>query len=101
MDAQTKTAPGTGRRGSDDISISTARGFYHGVIPPHTARAARDPLTIASELHQAAGYLADLAEDFAAGAYDARALSSADALLIGCGRLMCELRARQRKGGAA
>lgn len=100
MDAQMKTAPGTGRRGSDDISISTARGFYHGTPPPNPRPAPRDLLTVASELYQAAEYLADLAEDFAAGAYDARALSSADALLIGCGRLVCELRARQRKGGA-
>ena len=95
MDAQTQTAPGTGRRGSDNISISTARGFYHGITPPPSAPAARDPLTIAGEMHQAAECLADLAEDFAAGVYDARALSSADALLIGCGRLVCELRQRR------
>lgn len=95
MDAQMKTAPGTGRRGSDDIAISTARGFYHGITPRSSTPTPRDPLTVSRELYQAAEYLADLAEDFAAGAYDARALSSADALLIGCGRLVCELRQRR------
>lgn len=95
MSPQMKTAPGTGRRGSDDISISTARGFYHDTTPPPAAPMPRDPLTIASELYQAAECLADLAEDFAAGEYDARALSSADALLVGCGRLVVELRQRK------
>lgn len=73
---------------------------YCGCTPPNPAPAPRDPLTIAHELYAAAECLADLAEDFAAGEYDARALSSADALLIGCGRLVCELRARRAREAA-
>lgn len=96
MNAQTQTAPGTSRRGSGDISISTARGFYHGTTPPSPAPAPRDPLAISRELYAAAECLADMAEDFVAGEYDACTLSSADALLVGCGRLVCEL--RQRRG---
>lgn len=57
--------------------------------------APRDPLTAANQLRAAADHLDALADDLAAGAFDVRALSSADALLVGCGRLVCELRARE------
>jgi hypothetical protein len=112
MDATSKTPGAGGRRGfqgfakhnelaaqfygtapADSIA---ARAGYHGIRRPHTARPARDPLTIADELYQAAECLADLAEDFAAGSYEASALSAADARLVGCGRLVCEL--WQRRG---
>lgn len=112
MDATSKTpAGGRGLRdyakhtelaaqlyGTAPAGSTTARAGYHGIRRPHEARSPRDPLTIAGELYAAAECLADLAEDFAAGEYDARALSSADALLIGCGRLVCELRQRGRVG---
>ena len=107
MDATSKTPGAGGRRGFQDHAYLDAPGqlyskprSYCGCTPPNPAPAPRDPLTIASELHQAAECLADLAEDFAAGEYDARALSSADALLIGCGRLVCELRARRAREAA-
>lgn len=102
MNATSKTP--AGGRGLQDYAkrcelaaqlYGNPRGGYHGVTPPNPAPAPRDPLTIASELYQAAECMADLAEDFAAGEYDARALSSADALLVGCGRLVCELRQRR------
>lgn len=106
---QTRTRPViavTGRQvrkaGCGDDSTATWRAVYgnprdgyHGTTPPNPAPAPRDPQTIASELYQASECLADLAEEFAAGEYDSRALSAADALLIGCGRLICELRQRR------
>lgn len=105
MNATSKTP--AGGRGLHDYAqhcelaaqlYGNPHGGYHGVTPPNPAPAPRDTLTIASELYQAAECMADLAEDFAAGEYDARALSSADALLVGCGRLVCELRQRGRVG---
>lgn len=72
-----------------------ARAGYRGMVPRPAAPTPRDPLAIAHDLRAAADHLADLADDLAAGAFDARALSSADALLVGCGRLVCELRARE------
>lgn len=107
MNARTRQRPaGTGREVEQQIELAaqlygtthaeaTARDGYTGTTPPKAAPMPRDPLTIAGELYQAAECLADLAEDFAAGVFDARALSSADALLVGCGRLVCELRQRQ------
>lgn len=84
---------GTGRE------VDTAKRFagesYHGVTLSSVTRSARDPLTVAGELYAAAECLADLAEDFAAGAYDNLALSNADSLLTGCGRVVCELRQRK------
>jgi hypothetical protein len=62
----------------------TARAVC-GCTPPNLPPQPRDPLTIAQ----------DLAEDFASGMFDDCALSSADALLVGCGRLVIELRQRQ------
>ena len=70
------------------------RDGYSGTTPPATPRASRDAFTIASELADAADTLGDLSERIASGAYDARALTAAEALLIGCGRLVCELRQR-------
>ena len=90
MDATSKTPGAGGRRGFQDHAYLDALGQLYGKprsycgCMPNPAPAARDPLTVASELYQAAECLADLAEDFAAGEYDARALSSADALLVGC-----------------
>lgn len=100
MDAQTKTAPGSSRRGSSNNAMGIAGGYYHGTIPPNPAPSPRDPLTISRDLYAAAEVLADMAEDFTAGVYDARALSAADALLIGCCRLVCELRVRRAREAA-
>lgn len=75
-----------------------ARAGYHGIRQPHTARSPRDSLTISRDLYAAAEHLADMAEDFAAGVFDNVTLSSAESLLIGCGRLVCELRQRGRVG---
>lgn len=115
MDATSKTPGASGRRGFQDYAKHTellgqlygtapadcmhTRAGYHGIRRPHEARSPRDPLTIARELYSAAECLADLAEDFAAGVFDARALSSADAVIVGAGRLVCELRQRGRVGG--
>lgn len=99
---------GTGREVEQQINFGRslyggsdpgARDGYRGVRPRPTAPAARDPAVIAGDLRAAADHLGALADDFAAGVFDARALSSADALLIGAGRLICEL--RQRQGGGA
>lgn len=72
-----------------------------GIASPKLAPTPRDPLTIACDLHQAAEHLAEMAEDFAAGAFDRVTLSSADALLVGAGRLILELRQRAQGGGHA
>lgn len=114
MDATSKTPGAGGRRGFQDYAkhnelaaqfygtapanSTHARAGYHGIRQPHEARSPRDPLTIAGELYSAAECLADLAEDFASGVFDARALSSADAVIVGAGRLVCELRQRGRVG---
>lgn len=83
--------------GNRDAERSMRDG-YRRATSPATPRASRDPFVIASELADAADTLGDLSERFASGAYDARALSAADALLVGCGRLVCELRQRGRIG---
>lgn len=84
--------------GTAHADSTTARAGYHGIRRPHEARSPRDPLTIAGELYAAAECLADMAENFASGAFDARALSNADAVIVGAGRLVCELRQRGRVG---
>lgn len=53
-------------------------------------------MAIARDLHAASGHLADLAELIGAEHFDAQTLTNADALLIGCGRLVIELRQRGR-----
>ena len=73
---------------------AVARAGYRGTTRPPTRPSPRDPLAIAHDLYAAAEHLADMAEDYAAGVYDQRALSSTDALLVGCGRLVLELRQR-------
>ncbi|TAM94640.1 MAG: hypothetical protein EPN40_11565 [Rhodanobacteraceae bacterium] len=114
MDATSKTPDAGGRRGFQDYAkyielacelygtaaadSAQARAGYYGIRQPHEARSPRDPLIIAGELYSAAECLAALAEDFAAGAFDACALSSADAVIVGAGRLVCELRQRGRNG---
>lgn len=103
---QTRQRPaGTGREVEKQIaglrqlygtSESAARNGYRGVALPPAQPAPRAPAVIAQELYSAAEHLADLAEVVAAELFDTSTLSSADALLIGCGRLIVEL--RQRKG---
>lgn len=98
MDAQTRLRPaGTGRE-VESTALRTAREAYHGSARPIVALATRDAFTIASELATAADALGGIAERLASGAFTGRDLSSADALLIGCTRLVGEL--RQREGGA-
>lgn len=98
MNAQTRLRPaGTGRE-VESSALQTERRGYHGSAPPAAARAARDVFTIASELAAAAEALGELSERFASGALTERDLSTADALLTGCGRLLGEL--RQCPGGA-
>lgn len=95
MDAQTRLRPaGTGRE-VESTALRTAREAYHGSARPIVALASRDAFTIASELAAAADTLSDLSERFASGAFTGRDLSSVDALLIGCARLVGELRQRQ------
>lgn len=77
---------GTGER--------AARAGYCGVALPPTSPTPRDPTAIARDLHAASGHLADLAELIGAEHFDAQTLTSADALLVGAGRLICELRQR-------
>lgn len=89
---------GTGRK--VDPAKQTAREGYHGTLPPNVPPDPRDPLTIALDLYAAAERLADMAEDFAAGAFDDRTLSAADALLAGLGRLIAEARTRQAAQGS-
>jgi len=71
-----------------------ARAGYHGTALPRTRLPSRDPTAIARDLHAASGHLADLAELIGTEHFDAQTLTSADALLVGAGRLICELRAR-------
>lgn len=68
---------------------------------PNLAPAGRDPLTVARDLYHAAEHLAELAEDFAAGVFDTVTLTRADALLVGAGRLIVELRQRAQGGDRA
>jgi hypothetical protein len=77
---------GTGER--------AARAGYRGAALPPTRLPSRDPAAIAQDLHAASGHLADLAELIGAEHFDAQTLTNADALLVGAGRLICELRAR-------
>lgn len=98
MGTQTRLRPaGTGCE-VESTALRTARGLYHGFTPPAAARKARDTFTIASELAAAADALGDLSARFSAGAFTGRDLATADALLVGAGRLLGEL--RQRQGGA-
>lgn len=90
---QTRQRPaGTGRE--VETTMRTRREGYHGITVPTVPPSPRNPLAIAHDLYAAAEHLADMAEDYAAGVYDQRALSSTDALLVGCGRLVLELRQR-------
>ncbi|HLI17443.1 MAG TPA: hypothetical protein VKV22_04130, partial [Rhodanobacteraceae bacterium] len=77
---------GTGER--------AARAGYRGAALPPRSPSPRDPIAIARDLHAASGHLADLAELIGAEHFDAATLTNADALLVGAGRLICELRAR-------
>ena len=71
-----------------------ARAGYRGEARLPTPPTPRDPVAIARDLHAASGHLADLAELIGAEHFDAQTLTNADALLVGAGRLICELRQR-------
>lgn len=75
-------------------SERAARAGYRGAALPPTPPPSRDPATIARDLHAASGHLADLAELISVEHFDAQTLTNADTLLVGAGRLICELRAR-------
>lgn len=75
-------------------SERSARAGYRGATHLTTPPSPRDPVAIARDLHAASGHLADLAELIGAEHFDAQTLTNADALLVGAGRLICELRAR-------
>lgn len=64
-----------------------------GIRPPAPAPAPRDPLTIAAELRRAADHLRFVADDLAAGVTDG-AVTEADTIITGIGRLLVELRQR-------
>lgn len=64
----------------------------HLITQRNELPAPRDQRTIAGELYQAAERLADMAEILAAGVIADATLAAADALLVGCGRLITELR---------
>jgi hypothetical protein len=72
----------------------TARAGYRGEARLPTPPTPRDPVAIARDLHAASDHLADLAELIGAECFDAQTLTNADALLVGAGRLICELRQR-------
>jgi hypothetical protein len=72
----------------------TARAGYRGATRLPTPPSPRDPTVIARDLHAASAHLADLAELIGAEHFDAQTLTNADALLVGAGRLICELRQR-------
>lgn len=101
---QTRLRPaGTGREVAKQIELAqqlygsserSARAGYRGAAFQPTRLPSRDPAAIAQDLHAASGHLADLAELIGAEHFDAQTLTSADALLVGAGRLICELRAR-------
>ena len=74
----------------------TARAGYCGATRPPTRPSPRDPVAIARDLHAASSRLADLAELIGTEHFDAQTLTKADALLVGAGRLICELRQRRR-----
>ncbi|MGH8125979.1 MAG: hypothetical protein ACREPK_09060 [Rhodanobacteraceae bacterium] len=71
-----------------------ARAGYRGATLVRTPPSPRDPVAIARDLHAASGHLAALAELIGAERFNAQTLTNADALLVGAGRLICELRAR-------
>lgn len=94
---------GTGRDVAEQIGLArqlygtterTARAGYRGAALPPTSPTPRTPEAIARDLRAASGHLADLAELIGAESFDAQTLTNADALLVGAGRLICELRAR-------
>ena len=101
---QTRLRPaGTGREVAKQIELAqqlygtrerTARAGYRGTVLSPTSPTPRNPKAIARDLHAASGHLADLAELIGAERFDARTLTNADALLVGAGRLICELRTR-------
>lgn len=101
---QTRQRPaGTGREVAEQIELAqqlygtrecTARAGYRGAALPPTLPSPRDPAAIARDLHAASGHLADLAELIGAEHFDTQTLTNADALLVGAGRLIVELRAR-------
>lgn len=103
---QTRQRPaGTGREVAEQIELArqlygtsecAARAGYRGATRSPTPPSPRDPMVIARDLHAASGHLADLAELIGAEHFDAQTLTNADALLIGCGRLVIELRQRGR-----
>lgn len=74
----------------------TARASYRGATRLSTTPLSREPAAIARDLLAASGHLADLAELVGAEHFDAQTLTNADALLVGAGRLICELRQRGR-----
>jgi hypothetical protein len=80
--------------GTARADSTAARARYSGFQQPNAQPSPRDPLTVAGELRAAAQHLCDLADDLAAGVMEDGALSGADALLVGCGRLVVELRQR-------
>jgi hypothetical protein len=75
-------------------SESAARAGYRGATRSPTRPSPRDPAAIARDLHVVSGHLADLAELIGAEHFDAQTLANADALLVGAGRLIVELRQR-------
>lgn len=94
---------GTGREVAEQIELArqlygtsegAARAGYRGAASLPTRPSPRDPTAIARDLHAASGHLAGLAELIGVEHFDAQTLTSADALLVGAGRLICELRAR-------
>jgi len=96
---------GTGREVEDQIEFGrklygdaerTARAGYRGATPRPEPPSPRDPVAIARDLHAASGHLSDLAELIGADHFDGQTLTNADALLVGAGRLICELRQRVR-----
>lgn len=75
-------------------SERTARAGYRGAALPPISPTPRNPIDIARDLRAASGHLADLVELIGAESFDAQTLTNADALLVGAGRLICELRQR-------
>ena len=94
---------GTGREVAKQIEFAqqlygtsecAARAGYRGATTSRTPSSPCDPAVIARDLHAASGHLADLAELIGAEHFDAQTLTNADSLLVGAGRLICELRTR-------
>lgn len=99
---QTRLRPaGTGREVEHQIELAralygdaerSARAGYRGATRWSTTPSPREPVVIARDLYAASGHLADLAELIGAEHFDTQILTNADALLVGAGRLICELR---------